>query len=100
MYQEMPSVQTYLIVHQQERRVDRHWRDEDGVWQQEVHTSGVVPQSTRRLFDLARSGQISAAMTLQYQLLHLFDAMIYSADFPAGVWPTPISAILASIWRM
>lgn len=50
-------------------------------------TSGVVPQSTRRLFDLARSGQIAAAVKLQYQILHLFDAMVYSADFPAGVWP-------------
>ena len=50
-------------------------------------TSGVVPHTTRKLFDLARSGQIAEAMKLQFQLLHLFDAMIYSADFPAGVWP-------------
>ncbi len=50
-------------------------------------SSGVVPQSTRKLFDLVRGGQIDEAVRLQYKILHLFDAMIYSADFPAGVWP-------------
>jgi len=46
--------------------------------------SGVVPELTRRLFDLVRAGQIAEAMTLQYRLLELFDAMLYSADFPEG----------------
>jgi 4-hydroxy-tetrahydrodipicolinate synthase len=47
-------------------------------------TSGVVPELTRQLFDLTRGGQIEAAMRLQYRLLELFDAMIYSAEFPEG----------------
>jgi len=46
--------------------------------------SGVAPELTRRLFDLVRAGQVSEAMTLQYRLLELFDAMLYSADFPEG----------------
>jgi len=47
-------------------------------------TSGVVPEVTRQLYDLARAGQIAEAMTLQYRLLELFDAIVYSADFPEG----------------
>jgi 4-hydroxy-tetrahydrodipicolinate synthase len=47
-------------------------------------TSGVVPELTRQMFDLARSRQFEPAMALQYRLLELFDAMLYSADFPEG----------------
>jgi len=47
-------------------------------------TSGVVPELTRQMFDLARAKQYEEAMTLQYRLLELFDAMISSADFPEG----------------
>src|SRR5512143_1458583 len=47
-------------------------------------TSGVVPELTRQMFDLARSRQFDDAMKLQYRLLELFDAMLYSADFPEG----------------
>jgi dihydrodipicolinate synthase/N-acetylneuraminate lyase len=47
-------------------------------------TSGVVPELTRQMFDLARSRELDKAMTLQYRLLELFDAMLYSADFPEG----------------
>jgi len=47
-------------------------------------TSGVVPELTRQMFDLARTRDIDKAMTLQYRLLELFDAMLYSADFPEG----------------
>lgn len=47
-------------------------------------TSGVVPELTRQMFDLARSHQFEPAMALQYRLLELFDAMLYSADFPEG----------------
>jgi 4-hydroxy-tetrahydrodipicolinate synthase len=47
-------------------------------------TSGVVPELTRKMYDLARAGQIDTAMRLQYRLLELFDAMLYSADFPEG----------------
>lgn len=48
-------------------------------------TSGVVPEVTRKLFDLAQSKRYDEALDLQYRLLHLFDAMIFSAEFPEGV---------------
>jgi dihydrodipicolinate synthase/N-acetylneuraminate lyase len=47
-------------------------------------TSGVVPELTRKMYDLTRAGQLEEAMRLQYRLLELFDAMLYSADFPEG----------------
>jgi len=47
-------------------------------------TSGVVPELTRKLYDLVRAGQIAEAMRLQFRMLELFDAMLYSADFPEG----------------
>jgi 4-hydroxy-tetrahydrodipicolinate synthase len=47
-------------------------------------TSGVVPELTRMLFDLTTARQVDEAMKLQYRLLELFDAMLYSADFPEG----------------
>jgi 4-hydroxy-tetrahydrodipicolinate synthase len=47
-------------------------------------TSGIVPELTRQVFDLTRAGQWVQAMKLQYRLLELFDAMLYSADFPEG----------------
>lgn len=47
-------------------------------------TSGVVPELTRRLFDLTRAHDLEAAIKLQYRLLELFDSMLYSAEFPEG----------------
>ncbi|MCH5373565.1 MAG: dihydrodipicolinate synthase family protein, partial [Planctomycetes bacterium] len=47
-------------------------------------TSGVVPEITRKLYDLTLSGRLDAARDLQYRLLTLFDAMLYSAEFPEG----------------
>ena len=47
-------------------------------------TSGIVPEVTRRLFDLTTSGDLDNARNLQYRLLRLFDAMLYSAEFPEG----------------
>lgn len=47
-------------------------------------TSGVVPELTRRLFDLTVAGRLDEARALQYELVTLFDAMLYSADFPEG----------------
>src|SRR6185437_9016449 len=47
-------------------------------------TSGIVPEITRKLYDLTRAGRIDEARELQYKLVGLFDAMIYSADFPEG----------------
>ena len=47
-------------------------------------TSGIVPELTRQVYDLTRAGQLPQAMNLQFRLLELFDAMLYSADFPDG----------------
>jgi len=47
-------------------------------------TSGVVPEITRKLYDLTMSGRLDEARDLQYRLLTLFDAMLYSAEFPDG----------------
>ena len=45
-------------------------------------TSGVVPELTRKLYDLAAAGQIDEAVRIQYKILKVFDAILYSADFP------------------
>ncbi|MBM3879891.1 MAG: dihydrodipicolinate synthase family protein [Verrucomicrobia bacterium] len=47
-------------------------------------TSGVVPELTRLMYDLTLGGDFEQAVRLQYRLLELFDAMLYSADFPEG----------------
>lgn len=47
-------------------------------------TSGVVPEITRKLFELTVAHKIDEARELQYRLVRLFDSMIYSIDFPEG----------------
>lgn len=47
-------------------------------------SSGVVPEVTRKLYDLTVSGQIDLARKVQYDLVTLFDTMIYQAEFPDG----------------
>ena len=47
-------------------------------------TSGIVPEITRKLYDLTMAGQLDQARDLQYRLLKLFDTMLYSAEFPEG----------------
>lgn len=47
-------------------------------------SSGVVPEMTRKLYDLTLSGQLDDARKLQYDLVTLFDTMLYSAEFPDG----------------
>ncbi|MCG6156944.1 dihydrodipicolinate synthase family protein [Rubinisphaera margarita] len=47
-------------------------------------TSGVVPELMRRLYELTTSHRIEEARQLQYDLVKLFDVMIYSAEFPEG----------------
>jgi 4-hydroxy-tetrahydrodipicolinate synthase len=47
-------------------------------------TSGVVPELTRKIYDLATSGRAQEAFALQYQLLDLFDAIFAAGDFPEG----------------
>ncbi len=51
-----------------------------------THASGgVVPELFRKLYDLARNGQIEEAKALQFGLLELFDTMVDSVDFPEGI---------------
>jgi len=47
-------------------------------------TSGVVPEITRKLYELTTAHRIDEARKVQYDLVRLFDAMIYSAEFPEG----------------
>jgi 2-dehydro-3-deoxy-D-pentonate aldolase len=47
-------------------------------------SSGVVPELTRKLYDLTLSGQLDEARAIQYDLVTLFDTMIYQAEFPDG----------------
>ncbi|MFM7843776.1 MAG: dihydrodipicolinate synthase family protein [Planctomycetota bacterium] len=47
-------------------------------------TSGVVPEITRKLYDLTLARRLDEACNLQYRLLNLFDAMIYNSEFPEG----------------
>ena len=47
-------------------------------------SSGVVPELTRKLYDLTIAYRIDEARNLQYDILKLFDAMILSSEFPDG----------------
>jgi 4-hydroxy-tetrahydrodipicolinate synthase len=47
-------------------------------------SSGVVPELTRKLYDLTLSGQLDEARRIQYDLVSLFDAMLLQAEFPNG----------------
>jgi len=47
-------------------------------------TSGVVPELTRKLYDLTVTRKLDEARELQYRLLRLFDTMLYHAEFPEG----------------
>lgn len=47
-------------------------------------SSGVVPEVTRKLYDLTLAGQLDQARKIQYDLVTLFDTMIYQAEFPDG----------------
>jgi 4-hydroxy-tetrahydrodipicolinate synthase len=47
-------------------------------------SSGVVPELTRKLFDCTKSLRLDEARKIQYDLVNLFDTMIYSAEFPEG----------------
>jgi 4-hydroxy-tetrahydrodipicolinate synthase len=47
-------------------------------------TSGVLPELMRRLYDLIMSNRLDEARPLQLRILEVFDAMLYSADFPEG----------------
>jgi 4-hydroxy-tetrahydrodipicolinate synthase len=47
-------------------------------------TSGVAPELTRRLFDLASTGLCDEARLVQEKISRLFDALFGAADFPEG----------------
>lgn len=47
-------------------------------------SSGVVPEVTRKLYDLTTGGSLDEARRLQAWLIRLFDPALYSADFPEG----------------
>jgi 4-hydroxy-tetrahydrodipicolinate synthase len=47
-------------------------------------SSGIVPELTRRLWDLVTANRLDEARPLQMRILEVFDAMLYSADFPEG----------------
>lgn len=47
-------------------------------------TSGVAPELMRKLYDATRAGELDEARRLQFQVLQLFDKMLYGADFPEG----------------
>ena len=47
-------------------------------------SSGVVPELTRKLYDLTISHRIDEARQLQFDIVTIFDAMLYSAEFPDG----------------
>jgi dihydrodipicolinate synthase/N-acetylneuraminate lyase len=47
-------------------------------------TSGVVPEITKKLYELTLNRELDEARDLQYRLLKLFDAMLGSAEFPEG----------------
>jgi 4-hydroxy-tetrahydrodipicolinate synthase len=45
-------------------------------------TSGIVPQWTRKLYELSTNHKLDEACQLQYRIRQLFDALLYPADFP------------------
>jgi 4-hydroxy-tetrahydrodipicolinate synthase len=47
-------------------------------------TSGVVPEITRKLYELTVARELDEARELQYRLLTLFDGMLFTAEFPNG----------------
>jgi len=47
--------------------------------------SGVLPEATRKLYDLTRSGRLDEAMRLQLAVLEPLDAMLFATDFPEGI---------------
>ncbi|MBM83379.1 MAG: dihydrodipicolinate synthase family protein [Planctomycetaceae bacterium] len=47
-------------------------------------SSGVVPELTRKLYELTKSGRLDEARELQYGLVSLFDKMILESEFPDG----------------
>ena len=47
-------------------------------------TSGIVPEITRAIYDLTKRSDFDKALSLQKQLLELFDTTFCATDFPEG----------------
>ena len=47
-------------------------------------SGNAIPEVMRKLFDLAKSGQLEEAMKWQYRILDLFSTMLNPFDFPDG----------------
>ncbi|WP_437191870.1 dihydrodipicolinate synthase family protein [Planctomicrobium sp. SH527] len=47
-------------------------------------SSGIVPEMTRSLYETTISGRIDVAREIQYDLMDMFDAMIFKSEFPEG----------------
>lgn len=47
--------------------------------------SGIVPEVTRKIFDLTRKGNMADARSMQMRLTELFDSIVFCTDFPDGV---------------
>jgi 4-hydroxy-tetrahydrodipicolinate synthase len=47
-------------------------------------TSNCLPETLRRIFDLAKAGEYREAMHWQNRILELFDVLLYQFEFPAG----------------
>jgi len=47
-------------------------------------SSGVVPELTRKLYDLTTAGRLEEARCVQSAIARIFDLMLFSADFPEG----------------
>ncbi|RLS50420.1 MAG: dihydrodipicolinate synthase family protein [Planctomycetota bacterium] len=49
-----------------------------------VATSGIMPEMTRAVYDMAMAGDVTGAMRLQPRIIELFDMAMQGADFPEG----------------
>jgi 4-hydroxy-tetrahydrodipicolinate synthase len=49
-----------------------------------VATSGIMPEMTRAVYDMAMAGDVQGAMRLQPRIIELFDMAMQGADFPEG----------------
>jgi 2-dehydro-3-deoxy-D-pentonate aldolase len=47
--------------------------------------SGIVPEVTRKMFELTKAGQLAEARALQMRLTPFFDRIVYGANFPEGI---------------
>jgi Uma2 family endonuclease len=74
-YLQIESLETYLIVHQDEPRVEYHWRDEDGEWRVgEVIGAGEFP---------VRSLGIAVSLAALYEGVEFEPVPEDDEDYPA-----------------